>query len=255
MSDTAGPGPSAEGPFAVLLGVQDLDTAIAQHEHRKAALPERKELEELARRVAALRREAAQLTEQRDALATRLSHLEEQSDAVVARRRTLEERLYAARGAPGRDLQAIETEVAQLAGRLDQLETDELAVLEEQEPVEAELARHESELAEMADRSAELSAAVQKIDAEIDRELVELAERRRSEAHRLPEALARRYEDLRSRLGGTGAARLVGDRCDGCHLTLPAMEVDRIRHLPPDAVVTCDQCGRILIRASLLGGT
>jgi predicted nucleic acid-binding Zn-ribbon protein len=107
----------------------------------------------------------------------------------------------------------------------------------------------------MADRSAELSAAVQKIDAEIDRELVELAERRRSEAHRLPEALARRYEDLRSRLGGTGAARLVGDRCDGCHLTLPAMEVDRIRHLPPDAVVTCDQCGRILIRASLLGGT
>ena len=33
-------------------------------------------------------------------------------------------------------------------------------------------------------------------------------------------------------LGGVGAARLVGDRCDGCHLTLPSVEVERIHHLP-----------------------
>jgi len=26
------------------------------------------------------------------------------------------------------------------------------------------------------------------------------------------------------------------------------MEVDRIRKAPPDAVITCDQCGRILVR-------
>jgi predicted nucleic acid-binding Zn-ribbon protein len=42
-------------------------------------------------------------------------------------------------------------------------------------------------------------------------------------------------------------ARLVGNHCDGCHLTLPAMELDRIRHLPEDELVTCEQCGRILV--------
>jgi predicted nucleic acid-binding Zn-ribbon protein len=26
------------------------------------------------------------------------------------------------------------------------------------------------------------------------------------------------------------------------------MELDRIRHLPPEEVVTCEQCGRILVR-------
>ena len=63
----------------------------------------------------------------------------------------------------------------------------------------------------------------------------------------LPEELAQRYEGLRSRLGGVGAARLVGDRCDGCHLTLPSVEVERIRQLPPDTFATCPQCDRILV--------
>ena len=56
------------------------------------------------------------------------------------------------------------------------------------------------------------------------------------------------YERLRAKLGGVGAARLVGPRCSGCHLTLPATELDRLRKGSPDALVFCDQCGRILIR-------
>jgi predicted nucleic acid-binding Zn-ribbon protein len=46
---------------------------------------------------------------------------------------------------------------------------------------------------------------------------------------------------------GTGAARLIGSHCDGCHLELPSMEVERIRALPAGEVATCEQCGRILI--------
>ncbi|MDQ1445435.1 MAG: C4-type zinc ribbon domain, partial [Acidimicrobiaceae bacterium] len=45
-----------------------------------------------------------------------------------------------------------------------------------------------------------------------------------------------------------GAAKLVGSNCSGCHLSLPATELDRIRHGSPDQVVFCDQCGRILVR-------
>jgi len=68
-------------------------------------------------------------------------------------------------------------------------------------------------------------------------------------ASRLPTDLAERYERLRSHLGGVGAARLVGDRCDGCHLTLPSVEVERIRGQPTDVVVLCPQCDRILVHA------
>ena len=256
MSDAApeGASPADDNPFAVLLAVQDLDTSIAQHEHRKAALPERRELEVLGASAAGIKRRVAGLNGQRDELVTRLSHLEEQTAAVVARRKALEDRLYGARGAAGRDLRAIESEVAQLAGRLHQLEDQELVVLEDQEPIDHELGRVSAELAEVTEVAGGLRARVTEADRAIDAEVAELSEARRSEAARLPDVLARRYEDLRSRLGGIGAARLVGDRCDGCHLTLPSVEIDRIKHLAPDAVVTCDQCGRILVRPALAGG-
>ncbi len=242
-----------EHPLAVLIRVQDLDTAISQHEHRRAALPERRELAELNARGAAVRRRTAELDERGAELAGGLAHLEEQTTAVVARRRALEDRLSGARGAAGRDLAAIESEIGQLRSRLGQLEDEEIVLLEEQEPLEAERDAHRAELAELAERAAELTRRIAEADAEIDGELVSLRAARGDQAALLPEALARRYEDLRARLGGTGAARLIGDRCDGCHLTLPSAEVDRIRHLPPDAVATCEQCGRILVRASLGG--
>jgi predicted nucleic acid-binding Zn-ribbon protein len=64
----------------------------------------------------------------------------------------------------------------------------------------------------------------------------------------VPADLTRLYDDLRRKLGGVGAARLVNGRCSGCHLTLPATELDRIRREPPEALIRCDQCGRVLVR-------
>ncbi len=59
--------------------------------------------------------------------------------------------------------------------------------------------------------------------------------------------LLARYEQLRHELGGIAVARLVGTNCGGCHLTLSAVELDRIRHEPGDAVVLCEECGRLLV--------
>jgi uncharacterized protein len=60
--------------------------------------------------------------------------------------------------------------------------------------------------------------------------------------------LLERYEGLRHDLGGIAVARLVGTNCGGCHLTLSAVELDRIRHQPDDVVVLCEECGRLLVR-------
>jgi hypothetical protein len=47
---------------------------------------------------------------------------------------------------------------------------------------------------------------------------------------------------------GIGIARLVGNTCQGCRLTIPATEVDRIRKAgPDDPVFQCDNCGAILV--------
>ena len=51
----------------------------------------------------------------------------------------------------------------------------------------------------------------------------------------------------RAKANGVGAARLVGNTCQGCHLTIPATEVDRIRKAADGPIVFCDNCGTILV--------
>ncbi len=56
-----------------------------------------------------------------------------------------------------------------------------------------------------------------------------------------------RYDPLRAKLG-VAAARLVGARCEGCHLDLSAAELDTVRRAPAEEIPDCPQCGRLLVR-------
>ena len=235
------------GPFVALLAVQELDTSIAQLRHRKTNLPERRELETVRAGMAKLRASIEETRAKRQELVDRQTELEVQAATITGRRKALEEKLYGARGA-GRDLQAMSDEIGQLNRRLDELEMLELGLIEEQEPLDTELEAKTTGQRELEEAASRVSASVAAADSEIDAEIGSLLEQRNASAKELPSELAEKYESLRSRLNGVGAARLIGNRCDGCHLELPSVEVDRIKHLPKDAVVTCDQCGRILIR-------
>ena len=98
------------------------------------------------------------------------------------------------------------------------------------------------------EESAELRAAIANAESDIDAELATEEAARASAVASIPPDLLSLYENLRTRLDGIGAARLVRGSCSGCHLALPATEVDRIKRVPADEIVRCDQCGRILVR-------
>jgi predicted nucleic acid-binding Zn-ribbon protein len=251
---TADPGPAAgrppsADPLGSLLRVQDLDTELAQLEHRRSSLPERADLRAATARLHALDTEMAALDAERQLLADRQQEIERQVSTVMSRRSTIEQRMYAARGPDVRDLQAMADEVAHLDHRRSELEDQELEVMEQQEPLEGALARLAGDRDALEAATVSLTTALHAAEAVIDAEIATVAASRAIEADGLPASLRERYETLRAKLGGVGAARLVGSRCSGCHLELPSMEVDRIRHLPPGTVATCDQCGRLLVRA------
>jgi len=77
-----------------------------------------------------------------DELAARQTELEERIAASATRRRTLEERMSSGAVTASKDLQAIDHEVGQLVERQRGLEDEELVLMEEQEPLDAELALH-----------------------------------------------------------------------------------------------------------------
>ena len=235
--------------LAHLLAVQDLDTTITQLQHRRAALVESSGLAALERQLASLEVERDDAAARRAVLAATQNELEEQIAALSERGGVIEKRMYAATSSSGRDLQAMNEEVRHLTERRAELEELELVAMLEQDPIDAELAALRERTEPLEAEAADLRRQVAEGQVEIDGALSEALGSRAVEAAFLPTALSDRYETLRARLKGTGAARLVGSHCDGCHLELSSVEVEKIRALPPGDVATCEQCGRILVPA------
>jgi predicted nucleic acid-binding Zn-ribbon protein len=235
------------GPLDHLLAVQDLDTTITQLQHRRQGLAGSLGLTDVEAQLATLDAGRAGVEARRSELAATQAALEEQIAAVTTRRDGIESRLYASTSSSGRDLQAMSDEVRHLTERRADLEDQELSAMLDQDAVDGELSSLAEQARPIQAQADELRAQLSAQEAEIDAALNEAHAARAAEAARLPTALSDRYETLRSRLKGTGAARLVGSRCDGCHLELSSVEVEKIRALAPDQVATCEQCGRILV--------
>jgi uncharacterized protein len=235
--------------LAHLLAVQDLDTTITQLEHRRAALVESSGLAAVEGQLASLGAERDDAEARRAVLTATQKQLEEQIAVISERGGIIEKRMYAATSSSGRDLQAMNEEVRHLTERRAELEELELVAMLEQDPIDAELAALRERTVPLEAQAAELRRQVAEGQVEIDGALREAIGSRAAEAALLPTALSARYETLRARLRGTGAARLVGSHCDGCHLELSSVEVEKIRALPPGDVATCEQCGRILVPA------
>ena len=234
-------------PYDTLMLVQEQDTGLDQLRHRIASLPARAELARVQARRAALAGEMAVVQAQVDDLAGRQAALEEQIAASAKRRHELEERMRTGGVTAARDLQAMDHEVGQLAERQHGLEDEEILLMEEEEPLDVALAALSDEAAALETEEARLTASVAEDEAELRVAVAEGEVARAALAAGLPVDLAERYERLRAHLGGVGAARLVGDRCDGCHLTLPSVEIERIHQLAADTFATCPQCDRILV--------
>ncbi len=233
-----------------LLALQDLDSRIDQERHRHAHLPQRAELEELAR-------SAGEHAASRDAVAMTLAEVaarqeaaERELKATEDRARQVNARLYGGTVSASRELQAMASDVEGLRKRVSELEDRVLGLLDEREPLDASLAELDKILGELAARRAETESALAVAEAEVVAAIAGFEEQRPALATPVPDDLLAKYERLRTRLGGVAVARLVGGRCDGCHLSLPAVELDRIRHAAPGTMEHCDQCGRILVMPS-----
>ncbi|MGA2208018.1 MAG: C4-type zinc ribbon domain-containing protein [Acidimicrobiales bacterium] len=235
------------GPLPVLLDVQAHDLALDRLAYRLRELPERARVEELNRRRAALSQRLDALEATRSELARRQDELEGHVQALVDRIGVIEGRLRSGAVGSFRDQEAMATETQSLDHQRRAYEDREIEIMEELEPVEAELAALGSELDAVAAERASAASQLAEAESSIAAERAEVAAERAPLAAGLPDDLSATYERLRAKLGGIGAAKLVDGTCSGCHLRLPSRERDQVVHAPPGTVFYCDQCGRILV--------
>ncbi|MEO6988257.1 MAG: C4-type zinc ribbon domain-containing protein [Aquihabitans sp.] len=232
--------------FDTLLEVQAHDTRIDQILRRMEVLPAREE-----RNVArsALDEVEATIVEQearRNELAKAMRKLDDEIASIGAKRLEAEGRLYGGSVTNARELQDLQEESEALARRITHLEDQNLALMEQHEPVEQLLAeltdRREQRDAALNDAELRLTASEAELAVELEAEQAA----RDAVAASVPAELMAEYQSLRGGRGGIGVARLVGNQCGGCHLTLSAMEVASLRK-NTDQVAHCEECGRLLV--------
>ncbi|KWV29711.1 MULTISPECIES: zinc ribbon domain-containing protein [Micromonospora] len=234
-----------------LLDLQAIDTTLAQLAHRRRSLPERAELEGLARELSGLEDERVRAQVAVDDLDRDIARLEKDIDQVRARKSKDETRLASGSG-PARELEALQHELVSLNRRQSDLEDAELELMEQRETAQATLDGIEARIAETRDRRA---AAEQRRDeslAAIAKEEEFKQGARKPLAADLPADLVSLYDKIREDTG-LGAALLTSGRCGGCRLELSGADLARIRRSDPDEVVRCEDCRRIMVRTNESG--
>jgi len=231
-----------------LLTLQTHDSAVDRLRHRKATLPERAEL--VARQAihAELEARRAEVAARRDAELREERRLDDEVRNLEARAKAVDTKMYSGTVSSPKELQAMQADVEMLQRQAREREDEELEVLVRREGLDAEIAEIEAAQAAIVAEMETLQAALAEQEREIDAELSVEEAARAELAPNIPDSTLRLYEQIRAGNRGVGAARLVGMNCQACHLALPATEVDRIRHLPADALARCEHCGAILVR-------
>lgn len=173
---------------------------------------------------------------------------ERDAEQVRAHQQRDRKRLDAGAVSSPRELEGLQHEIASLQQKLEGIEDAELEAMEQLEEAERALAAgtaaQDQIAGERAAHLADLDAARSTIDTERD----VLRAERTALVDGLPPDLVARYERSRARHGGVGVAALRHGRCEGCRLSLTAVDLAKAKAAPEDALLTCEECGRLLVR-------
>ncbi len=235
-----------------LLDVQALDTRLRQLAHRRRTLPEHQQLAEVEAERGRLRDRLVQVRTTVSDVQRELRKSEADVEQVRTRAARDRSRLEQGTGS-AKDLQGLQHELESLARRQSDLEDVELEVMERLEQAQTEQAGLEAELAAAEERAAALTASRDAATAEVDAEVATVTTQRDDVAGGLDPALVTLYDRTRERTQGIGAAMLRHKRCEGCRMELTPVEIARIKALPDDEVVRCEECGAILVRTTESG--
>ncbi|MBB4911456.1 zinc ribbon domain-containing protein [Actinophytocola algeriensis] len=234
-----------------LLELADVDAELARVDHRRRTLPELAEIAE-AEKVVQARKDAKVANETAlGDLDREVKRQEKEIDAVRARE-DRDRALLAGGTVNPKQMTDLEHELTTLERRQATLEDELLELMERREAVEGdgqhagvELAKAEEALADAANRRDHALA-------DLETAWVRRTDDREKLVPQFPEPLLGLYEQVRKNKG-IGAALLRARRCGACRIELDRSAISRISGTAADEVVTCDECGAIMVRTAESG--
>ncbi|MCX5213224.1 C4-type zinc ribbon domain-containing protein [Kitasatospora sp. NBC_00240] len=236
-----------------LLDLQAIDSRLDQLAHRRRSLPEHAEIDKAAADHGALKSLVVAAEAQLGDTTRELTKAEQDVEQVRSRSARNQQRLESGAITSPKDLENLQHEVGSLAKRQSDLEDVVLEIMERMESAQTRVtelgARLEHSTVTLTEAEARRDAAFAEIDADAEK----VRRDREAVAVVIPADLIKLYTRLREQQGGVGAARLYQRRCEGCRVEFAVSDLNAIKAEPKDAVVRCDNCGRILVRTAESG--
>jgi len=232
-----------------LLDLADLDARIAADRRLHDHPPQAERVRELTAQRLEQSQELSARLGARDDLAAQLARVESDVAVVDARAARDAERLAVATTAS--HAQGFEHELASLGRRKAELEDAQLELMERLEDAESALQAQQTLIAVTVEEGTRLSVEGKAVVNEAQTRLDAAGRDRAAIAAALPAPLFGLYERIAAR--GAGAALLQQQTCGACRMVLAGTEFAAIRQAADDEVLTCPECGAILVRTAESG--
>jgi predicted nucleic acid-binding Zn-ribbon protein len=233
--------------LAALLRVQERDTGLDRLRYRRSTIPEREAISERRALEAQLVVRADATRRDRDTTLADERRLDDEAQALTRRAKEVDSKLYSGTISSPRELLDMQADIDQLTRHRSTIEEHELEVMERRESLDGELIALEAQIESIRAELAELEARLATSEGEIDAEIAVEEAARAEEAAAVGPDLIADFERRRAQNHGAGVALLIGSTCQGCRLSIPATEVDRLRQDPEAGIASCDNCGAILV--------
>lgn len=233
-----------------LLDIADLDRRIAQTERARTKPAQGPRINELSAQRQQQMGELTKLTGVLDDAKAEMARLE--SDVTLAAQRRDKDAERLASTADPKQAQAFENEIASLSRRIEMLEDSQLEVMARVEDAQAAVDAQQALVDETQAEGASLTAAAKADMAAAATEGEHLTRDRAALAESIAADLLAEYERRAAR-GGIGVGLLTRGLCSGCQMMLPGTELNRIRAAQIDEVLSCPECGAILVRTAESG--
>lgn len=234
-----------------LLELQALDTKLAQLVHQRKNLPEIAIVSDVESRIADL---SGALIASRTAAADlnrELKKAEADVEQVETRLERDQTRLDSG-SVSAKDATALLSEIAKLKGRHSELEEIQLEIMDRLESHTDTLNKVEEVNTAMEAELSEAKAALEAADQAVVAQGKLLVVERDAAAAKIEDAaLVTLYTKIKQQNAGIGAAAVVGNRCGGCRIELPPVDLAALLAAPKEKIVRCEDCGRILVRVEV----
>lgn len=233
-----------------LLDLQALDSQLDVLDQRWRGHPAVQELIDITTRAGELEEQIEPAEQAADKARDDVRQAEREAEQIRSRQDKDRARLDAGAVSSPRELAGLQHEIETLQRKLDDVETRELEAMEELDEAQAHLDRLRATLADVTSGRERTERELADARAAIDAEREVLAAQRAEMIAELPDDLVARYERSRSQHGGVGVGALRNGRCEGCRLSLTAADLAKAATAPDDALLRCEECGRLLVRVA-----